>query len=320
MTTQTLPMQIFAAADGKVSVEVRYENNSLRLNEQQMATVFEIDRTAISKHIKNIVKSWELSQDSVCAIFAHTAEDGKKYQVKHYNLDMIISVWYRVNSIKATNFRKRATSILKEYTTLSRTGVKHLEETLQFLKKTVDTMNLTGDEGQAIIDIVLQYTTTRVSLYQYDTGTMALHDGTPSWDVRITTDLLLQQLTELQTSLRAQWTATDLFAQEKYTGTLAGIIGNIFQTYDGNDVYSTIESKAAHLLYFIIKDHPFHDGNKRSGAFLFIVFLKYYGILYDTQSNLKINDRGLTALALLIAQSDPKHKELMIQLVTFLLQ
>jgi prophage maintenance system killer protein len=158
-------------------------------------------------------------------------------------------------------------------------------------------------------------------LYQYDVWELDIHGWTKtSKDILITGEILQQELSALKKKLLADGTATDLFASEKYAGTLQGIIGNIFQTYDGVELYPSVESKAAHLLYFVIKDHPFNDGNKRSWAFLFILFLKLYNILYDNIWSIKINDRGLTALTLLIAQSDPKHKDLLIQLVTYLIQ
>lgn len=190
---------------------------------------------------------------------------------------------------------------------------------MQFLKQTLPAMELSSEDAQAITDIIIQYTSTWATLHQFDIGDLAIKGTKAPKDIHVTADILWQELQRLKKELIANWTASDLFASEKYAGTLTWIIGNVYQTYDGAELYASIESKAAHLLYFVVKDHPFNDGNKRSGAFLFILFLKLYNMLHDASWAVKINDRWLTALTLLIAQSDPKHKDLLIQLVTYLI-
>jgi prophage maintenance system killer protein len=332
MTTETLPIRLYETPDGVIKIDVKIQDDTIWLNQKQMSSLFWVNVPAISKHVENIITEWELSWDITISKMETVQIEWKrsiKRSIEVYNLDMIISVWYRVNSTKATHFRVWATSILKEYVVkgyavnqhrLSHTWLQALEKTMQFLKQTLPEMELSGEDAQAITDIIIQYTSTWATLHQFDVGELEIKGTKTPKDVHVTADIMWQELERLKKELISNWTASDLFATEKYTGTLTWIIGNIYQTYDSKPLYPSIESKAAHLLYFVIKDHPFNDGNKRSGAFLFILFLKLYNMLHDATGDIKINDRGLTALTLLIAQSDPKHKDLLIQLVTYLIQ
>jgi DNA-binding ferritin-like protein (Dps family) len=327
MTTEKLPISIYTAPSWEITVDVTYDNNSLWLNEQQMAQLFGIDRSVIWKHIRKVYKELDLDKKSNVQKMPIPNSDKP---ISMHNLDIIIWVGYKVNTKQWNEFRKRATSILKEYTLqwyainknrLWQTWLKALEETMSFLKQTLKELPLWEEDAKAISDIIIQYTTTWASLYQYDTGEMDIIGWTQTPEnVIITWEFLHNELVLLKEKLMSDGTATDLFGTEKYSWTLTWIVWNVYQTYDGAALYSTVESKAAHLLYFVIKDHPFNDGNKRSWAFLFILFLKLYGVLYDWQWQVKINDRWLTALTLLIAQSDPKHKDLLIQLVIYLIQ
>lgn len=302
-------------------VQVRVEGETIWLSEQQMAQVFGVDRSVIGKHIRKIYQELELNKQSNVQKMPIANADRP---VNFYNLDIIIGVGYKVGSKQGTEFRRRATDIVKQYAVnwyalnhdrLKDTGLIKFRQTLEFLKKSVEQMELWHNELESINSLILDYASTWVSLYQYDTDTFGNDSSFNQSDIIVTAQLLADELQQLKSKLMKDGTATDLFAQEKYHWSLDGIIGNIYQSFDGQDLYTSFQSKAVHLLYFVIKDHPFNDGNKRSGAFLFILLLKKYWLLYDHNGITNINDTWLTAITLLIAQSNPKDKELMIELV-----
>lgn len=318
-------IEIYQAADGQTQIEVRLETDTVWLNRQQLAELFGRDIKTIGKHINNVFKEGELSKDAVVANFATTAVDGKTYQVDHYNLDVIISVGYRVKSLLGSQFRIWATQRLKEHLlrgyTLNQArfekNAAELEHALAMIRKTAQSPELTGDAGRGLVDIVSRYTQTFLWLQRYDEGLLEEPAG-QSGGILPSPELAMTDLNSLKRQLIAKREATDLFARPRDIG-LAGIFGNLDQTVFGEAAYPTVESKAAHLLYFVVKNHPFCDGNKRSGAFLFVDFLHRNARLMDAAGNPVINDTGLAALTLLVAESDPKQKEVLIRLIMHML-
>ncbi len=320
------PIEIYQTATGDAKVEVRFDNDTVWLSLQQMADIFGRDKSVISRHLKKIFDTEELEQNSVVAKNATTATDGKTYQVDYYNLDVIISVGYRVNSKAGVAFRRWATARLKDYLLKGYAinqerlaqNAYELEQTLALIQKTAQSPNLTLDGGRGLVDIVSRYTQTFLWLQQYDEGLLSDPSGELG-GVLPSLDEARQALAGLKADLMAKDEATELFAKERGDG-LSAILGNLEQTVFGEPAYPSIEEKAAHLLYFVIKNHPFADGNKRSGAFLFVDFLHRNGRLLTADNTPIINDTGLTALALLIAESHPDNKETLIKLVVHMLQ
>lgn len=308
--------------EGK-DVEVRLDTvrDTVWLRQEQLSTLFGRERSVITKHLRNIFQEGELGEDSVCANFAHTAEDGKTYQVKHYNLDVIISVGYRVKSLQGTHFRQWASRILREHLTqgwtLSQTrfdqNAAELQQALALIRKAARSPELSAEAGSGLVEIVSRYTQTFLWLQRYDEGMLAEPAGQPGGRLPAESEATAS-LQALKQSLLARGEATDLFAQPRGDG-LAALLGNLEQSVFGEPAYPTVESKAAHLLYFMVKNHPFSDGNKRSGAFLFVDFLHRNGRLLNAQGEAVINDTGLAALTLLVAESDPKQKETLIRLI-----
>ena len=309
-------------------LEVRLEKETVWLNTHQIAKLFDVDRTGVVRHIANIYKTAELAKDSTCAKIAQVAKDGKIREMDYYNLDMIISVGYRVNSGRATQFRIWATKTLKDhliqgYTinekrlSTSQEKLSQLQETISFLRDKSKHELLTGQE-QEIFDLLANYSKTLTLLEQYDKDKLTLAKKGRGKFV-LDSDVAFKIINKLKEDLLAKKEASDLFGQE-YGDKFKAILGNIRQTFGGQELYPSIEEKAAHLLYFIIKDHPFADGNKRTGSFLFIYFLDKNNYLYRDSGEKKINDNALVALALLIAVSDPKDKETTIKIITNLLK
>jgi prophage maintenance system killer protein len=312
--------QVVIYEGGEARVEVRVERESVWLSLQQLAELFGRDKSVISRHLKAIFASGELERESVVAKNATTAADGKTYQVEYYNLDAIISVGYRVNSTRATRFRQWATRVLREHLTrgfsLDRArfeqNAAELEAALQLVKKAAAGEALTLDQGRGLVDVIARYTQTFLWLQRYDEGLLAEPQGSPG-GVLPTLEEARAAIARLKADLMARGEASDLFGRERGDA-FAAILGNLEQTVFGEPAYPTVETKAAHLLYFVIKNHPFADGNKRIGAFLFVDFLARNGRLIRAGEPV-INDVGLAALALLVAESDPKNKDVMIRLI-----
>lgn len=288
-----------------------------------MSEVFGVDVRTINEHVVNIFKSGELDQDSTIRKFRIVQKEGKREverNVGHYNLDMLISVGYRVNSMTATKFRQWATRTLKEHITQGYTVNQHLLD----IKKTnaqdiIDSIqkvsqNSSKIQSSDVLELVKAFTHTWFSLQSYDEGALPTK-GKHVLNTDIQVSELYSAVAELKAILKEKGEATDLFAQEKEQGSLEGIVGTVMQSVFGEDAYPSVEEKAGHLLYFIIKNHPFNDGNKRSGAFAFIWFLNQA----QFPANDLVNANTLTALTLLIAESDPKQKEQIIGLVLQLL-
>jgi len=306
--------------DGQ-SVEVRLEGETLWLSLQQLADLFGRDKSVISRHLKNVFDTNELERSSVVAKNATTASDGKTYQVEYFSLDAIISVGYRVNSTQATRFRQWATRVLREHLTqgyslnehrLARQGLDELTQAVDILGKTLARQELVTDIGREVVGLILGYARTWRLLLDYDEDKLALPAGSRPAKGVLAYAEARRALDALAAELKSRGEASELFARDR-GDSLSAILGNIEQSMFDEPLYKTREERAAHLLYFVIKNHPFSDGNKRSGAFLFLLYLRQEGM------RLPLDEMGLTALTLLIAESDPKAKELMVRLVMNLL-
>ena len=277
-----------------------------------MAELFDKDRRTITRHIQNIYKDEELDENSVCSFFEHTAEDGKKYKVQYYNLDMIISVGYRVKSKNGILFRKWATKVLKDYMIK---GYAANQKRLEYLEKTIKLIDianriderLEATDAKEILRVIGSYSKALDLLDDYDHRTLKKIKGTT--DNRV---IKYQDCLDIIHKLKFN-ERSEIFGIERDRG-LESIIRNIYQSFNNQDVYKSIEEKAANFLYLIVKNHVFIDGNKRIAATLFIYFLNFYNMLYKNENQV-IDNNTLTALTLLIAESNPNEKELIIDLV-----
>jgi death-on-curing family protein len=312
---------IYQAKNGEIEFKGDLQNDTLWANLQQIAELFDTDKSGISRHIKNIFKDEELERNSVVAFFATTASDGKTYQVEYFNLDVILSVGYRVNSKTATKFRKWATKTLKDhivngYTINKKRISKNYDEFLQAVE-TVKKLLPNDNKVQAsdALELVKMFANTWFSLDAYDKSLLP-KTGASKKQALITAEELKEAIFELRENLISKKEASELFATDRVKDSIAGIVGNVFQSVFGQEVYETIEEKASYLLYFFVKNHPFVDGNKRSGAFAFIWFLNKSGIFNKN----KISPEALTVLTLLVAESNPKDKEKIIGLILLLLK
>lgn len=319
---------IYEDANGETKLDVSLENDTLWLSQKQLEVLFDRDKSVISRHIKNIFKDEELDKNSVVAKNATTATDGKIYQVEYYNLDMIISLGYRVNSKRATSFRVWATKILKDYIIngysinnkrLQQKGLKELNETISLLKDTISNAQIELNEAKDLLDVILNYSRTWTLLQGYDEDSLKIDFVSKEAKFILDSDEAKNYIAQLKDELIKKGEATELFGREK-AGEFEGILRNIYQTFGGIDLLESVEEKAANLLYYIIKGHPFNDGNKRIGAFMFILFLSKNNMLYKSNGELKINDNALVALSLMTAKSDPKQKDTIINLIVNILQ
>lgn len=319
----TTAVQVYQSG-GNSSFEVRVQRNTVWLSLEQMAKLFQVDRTGIARHLKNIFETKELERPFVAQAFLSRGSSGKTYKTEYYNLDAILSVGYRVNSKEGTRFRIWATQVLKTFLladmrqsrkSLQRARLSKLEQTFALVERAMQ-KELSTDEAKGLLHVIKEYAKSWATLQQFDDGKLPAHVRT----TRKLRDLTEQEAEKavylLSRELGKKNEASDLFAREQRAGGLRSILRNIHQTFDGKALYMSVEERAAHLLYFVIKDHPFIDGNKRIGSLLFIIFLKRHG---KSPEKLGITDAALVAIALLIAQSKPQEKEAMIALVQHLL-
>lgn len=317
---------IYKNKTGNIVLEAEVKEETIWLSQEQMAKLFGTKRPAITKHLNNIFNSQELAKKTVYSILEHTATDNKIYKTMFYNLDAIISVGYRVNSKRATEFRIWATSILRNHILNGYTfnqkrlleikgrQLSDFEQAVSLIKKTIDTRQLSSKESDGILRVITDYANSWILLQKYDQEKLFIPAKTKKSKIIFTYDEIKSFILELKNDLITKKEATKLFGHERESS-LAGIIGNIHQSFSGKDLYPSIEERAAHLLYFIIKDHPFSDGNKRIASFLFIIFLARQQHLFKKNGERKINDNTLVAIALLVAESNPKQKDIIIKLI-----
>ncbi len=304
------------------AVDVRLDGDTVWLTQEQMTQLFGRERSVITKHIRNVFKEGELEEKSNVQNL-HIPRSDKP--VRLYNLDVIISVGYRVKSPQGVQFRQWATRLLREHLTRGytlnqqrlQTNAAELEAALELVHKAAQTAELNADTGRGLVDIITRYAHTFLWLQRYDEGLLTEPASQPGGTLPTVAEAR-QALARLKADLMQRGEATDLFARERGEG-LPALLGNLDQSVFGEPAYPSVEAKAAHLLYFVIKNHPFADGNKRSGAFLFVDFLHRNGRLLNAQGHPVINDTGLAALALLVAESDPAQKEVLIRLVMHML-
>ncbi|SHE27200.1 virulence protein RhuM/Fic/DOC family protein [Thermomonas hydrothermalis] len=319
----TTPNQLVIFESSGQPVQVRLEGESIWLTQRQMAEVFATTPENVLMHLKNIFRDGELEEAATTKDFLAVQTEGRRQvqrRLKHYNLDAIISVGYRVNSSRATRFRQWATRVLREHLTqgysLDRQrfeqNAAELEAALALVKKAAAGEALTAEQGRGLVDVIARYTQTFLWLQRYDEGLLTAPAGSPGGALP-TLEEARAAIARLKADLMARGEATDLFGRERGDA-FAALLGNLAQTVFGEPAYPTVETKAAHLLYFVIKNHPFTDGNKRSGALLFVDFLARNGRLLRGGEPV-INDVGLAALALLVAESDAKNKDVMIRLI-----
>ena len=305
---------LYQREDGTPALEVRLDTDTVWLSQQQIAELFQTSRTNVVEHISNVYKEGELVESATCRNFRQVRTEGSRQverELPFYNLDLIISVGYRVKSKVATQFRIWATDRLRQYLV---DGYTINEQRLAQLGAIVQILGRSADELVAgVADVLAGYLPGLKMLRDYDEGNIhAVPDAVPGWT------LTLDEARTIIETVGAEFPADSLFGRER-GDTLAGVIATIYQGFDGQDLYPTVEEKAANLLYLVVKDHPLSDGNKRTGAALFITFLARNSILNDAADQPVISNNALAAITLMVAMSDPKEKDLMVALVTRML-
>ncbi len=313
-----------SASENEFEIILDHENDTIWASEHQIADIFDRDRTVIGRHIRNIFKEEELSKNSVSAKFAHTASDGKTYQVMNYNLDVIISVGYRVKSKIATEFRKWATRKLKEYLiqgySINQKLISDQTVKIKFLQKEIN--SLYHDQQKltnGILELIITYSKSFELLSKYDNEELTTNNLNEEIIYVINYEDVINAIKELRDKLIAKGEAGALFGNEK-DDSFKGILGSISQTVFGQLAYPTIEEQAAQLLYSTIKGHSFSDGNKRIGSFLFVWYLEQNEFHLKPDGSSKISDNTLVTLALAVAQSLPEQRELIIKLIINLIK
>jgi prophage maintenance system killer protein len=322
---------VYRSPDGQVQVDVRLEQETVWLTQQQMAKLFGRERSVIAKHLGNAYREGELAQKATRAKYAQVQAEGGRTvsrEVDHYNLDVVISVGYRVKSARGTQFRIWATRTLREhllrgYTLnerrLREKGLAEMEAAVSLLANTLTRHALVTADGRAVLDIVHHYARAWRLLFEYDERRLAETPAHPRQPTATVAPVEARAaIASLRQTLAASGQATDLFGQER-GDQLAAILGTIEQTFDGAPLYPSAQARAANLLYFLIKDHPFADGNKRIATLLYLEYLRRNALLVRPDGTPRLADNAVVALALLVAESEPSQKDLMIRLVLSLL-
>lgn len=305
-------------APGGARLEVRLEQETIWLSLSQIAALFDRDKSVISRHVRNVFKEGELVRQAVVAKNATTASDGKTYQVEFYNLDAILSVGYRVNSKRGTQFRIWATQVLHEHLlrgyTVNQQRLEQLNQAVRLITSAADRQALSGDEALALLRVVGEYSLALDLLDDYDHQRVA----PPPPGGRLVHALETDEALRIVEHLRERFGGHSLFGRLRGNG-LDSALSAVMQTFDGQEIYPSLEEKAAHLLYFLVKNHPFVDGNKRIGAALFLWFLQKNGKLSAHDGERRLSNAALVGLTLLIAESRPAEKDLLLRIVTHLL-
>ena len=318
-------IKIYNAPDGQTEIQVKLENDTVWLSLMQLTELLKRDKSVISRHINNIFKEKELIKTSVVAKNATTANDGKTYLVDYYNLDVIISIGYRIKSQRGTQFRIWANSILKDYLIKGYSinekrllqqneQLRELQESVKLLGKVLNHKALSGDESSGLLKIISDYAYALDILDQYDYQKLEIIETSGKETYQLTYEEAISQIRKV----KVVYANSELFGHEK-DDSFQSSVATIYQTFNGIDLYSSIEEKAANLLYFITKNHSFNDGNKRIAAFLFLYFLEKNGILFDKDGNKRIADNALVALTLMIAVSRTEEKETMTKVIVNLI-
>lgn len=316
---------IYTEKSRKIHLKVQLENETVWLTQKQLAVLFGTKRPAITKHLANIFKSGELKENSVCSILEHTAADGKNYKTAFYNLDAVISVGYRVNSTRATQFRIWATNILRRHLvdgyTINQKLLKAKEEkflafqrAIKLIERVKASKPLEYREAMGLLDVIRDYSRAMGLLDDYDHGRVTVRGVSAGAAFRLTPEMALKAVNELKGGEHAG----RLFGLEK-DKSFKSSIETIYQTFSGKELYPSAEEKAAHLLYFVVKNHSFVDGNKRIAAALFLWFLEKNRLLYRADGSKRLADNALVALTLMIAESAPQDKDLIARLVVNLI-
>lgn len=315
---------IYATEDGSTNLQVKMENETVWLSVNQMAELFGRDRTVITRHINNCFKEGELDRNITCAKFAHMGQDGDQiYETTMYNLDVIISVGYRVKSVNGTRFRQWANKVLKEYLVKGYAinkdmKVEHyneLKEVVRLMSRAITLQEkATETEYSGLFNVITDYVYALDTLDRYDYQTLSIESTTKKEPFRATYENAMSAIN----SLKVKFGVSQWFANEK-DDSFKSSIGQIYQTFAGEDLYPSVEEKAAMLLYLVVKNHSFSDGNKRIAAMLFLWFMERNGILYGENGRKRIADNTLVALTLMIAESRTEEKDVMVKVVVNLI-
>ena len=315
---------IYQTEDGQTQIDVRLENDTVWLTQKQIAELFGTKRPAITKHLKNIYDSEELDENSTCSILEHMGNEGKQvYTTKYYNLDAILSVGYRVNSKNATRFRQWANKVLKNFLVkgyavnerIRKEQIGELRQLVGILGRAIQNKQIeSNEENQALFDIVVDYTYALDTLDNYDYERLSISKTTQEDKFHATYENAMQAIN----ALREKFGGSTLFGNEK-DDSFKSSIGQIYQTFGGEELYPSVEEKAAMLLYLVTKNHSFSDGNKRIAATLFLWFLNNNRILYRADGSKRIADNTLVALTLMIAESRTEEKDVMVKVVVNLI-
>lgn len=309
---------IYQTKDGKTSIDVKLENETVWLTLSQITELFDRDKSVVSRHISNVFREGELDRNSVVAKNATTASDGKIYQVEYFNLDVIISVGYRVKSQRGTQFRIWANKILKDYLIkgyainqqVKAAQLEDLKSTVCLLSNVIEHKQLTLDEANGLLRVITDYTYGLDTLDKYDYQQLEVDSTTPTEEFRATYEEAMEAIHLLQ----EKFGSSNLFGNEK-DQSFKSSINTIYQTFGGEELYPSVEEKAAMLFYLVVKNHSFSDGNKRIAAFLFLWFLEKNGILYKSDGSKLIGNNTLVALTLMIAESRTEEKDVMVKVV-----
>ena len=319
-------IEIYRSQDGSVQLNVKLENETVWLTQSQMAELFGVDRTSIVRHIRNIYKSEELEESSTCAKNAQVRIEGQRQivrEIPYYNLDMIISVGYRVNSKNATSFRRWATSVLKQYLIkgyvvnqqIKLDRYNELKDVVRLMSRAVGLQDkVTTDEYSGLFNVISDYVYALDTLDQYDYQSLSISKTTKEEPFRATYDNAMEAIS----ALKEKFGGSKWFANEK-DDSFKSSIGQIYQTFGGEELYPSVEEKAAMLLYLVVKNHSFSDGNKRIAAMLFLWFLNNNRVLYAEDGHKRIADNTLVALTLMIAESRTEEKDVMVKVVVNLI-
>ncbi len=311
---------LYTTEDGQTVVTVKFDQDTVWLPQKQIAELFDKGRSTITEHISNVYAEGEVDKEPTCRKIRQVQIEGKRKierEVEHYNLDVIISVGYRVKSKRGTQFRIWATKILKEHLvqgfSVNQKRLKELQKSVQLLGRTVNEQRIELDETKALVKVISDFSYGLSILDDYDHQTVEISNVSEGECYQLSYETARKLIVTMINSFES-----DVFGIEK-DGSFKGAIGNIYQTFDGIDLYPSIEEKAANLLYFIVKDHAFSDGNKRIAAAIFLYFLERNGLLYNTDSSKRIADNALAAITLMIAESKPQEKAIIVKIVVNLI-